>query len=448
VGRDVNAANGLDTIYTGGAVGGRVDWNLRFARGLYVLGGNLGFTRVRGEPGDSFAVARLQRSSVHYFQRPDADHVVYDPLRRTLSGHAGSAFFQKTGGRWRYYLRAFASSPGFDSNDAGRIGQADGRGLTAEIGYRETRPGSWFYEYRFGWEVDGQWNYGGTRQRTETQVDAQVTWRNYWTTSLRFVTGPGSYSQSATRGGPLMGTPGFSAVTAEIENQFGVRTRWSAEALYAWDALGGEAYDLRAGIGLQPGSRVQISARPAYERSIDPRQYVVTDPGSGPAATYGGRYVFAFIDRTELSLQLRANLTITPDLSFELYAEPFSASGRYYAFGHLAAAGGTDLVPYSTDTSETPSIGPDSTGSLVIRDVGGYRLDIGDPDFNVLSFRTNLVLRWEWRRGSTLYLVWQADRGASDSRGVPVRPSDWWDAFRAPGEHFLALKVSYWIPVG
>jgi hypothetical protein len=216
-----------------------------------------------------------------------------------------------------------------------------------------------------------------------------------------------------------MGTPRGAVAIGQIQNHFGARTRWNARVYYGWDELGGETYRLSGGITFQPTARVQLSASPNYLRSIAARQYVAT-LDSGPAATYGGRYLFSTIDQSTLLVQFRASLTITPDLSFDLYAEPFAASGRYYGFGHLAAARGTDLASYGTDTTVTPGIAPDATGdSLVVRDANGYRRAIGRPDFNRLSFRSNLVLRWEWRRGSTLYLVWQADAVPRTPGGSP-----------------------------
>jgi hypothetical protein len=77
----------------------------------------------------------------------------------------------------------------------------------------------------------------------------------------------------------------------------------------------------------------------------------------------------------------------------------------------------------------------------------GDTIRIANPDFNVLSFRSNVVVRWEWRPGSTLYLVWQQSRGGSDTRGRLVGPGDLWDSLRATGDNFLAIKASYWIPV-
>ena len=69
-----------------------------------------------------------------------------------------------------------------------------------------------------------------------------------------------------------------------------------------------------------------------------------------------------------------------------------------------------------------------------------------DPDFNVRSLRSNVVFRWEWRPGSTMFVVWQQDRSASRAARL-VRPGDIFDSFSAPGDNFFALKVSYWIPL-
>ena len=37
----------------------------------------------------------------------------------------------------------------------------------------------------------------------------------------------------------------------------------------------------------------------------------------------------------------------------------------------------------------------------------------GNADFNVLTFRTTNVLRWEYKPGSTLFVVWQQGRDGS-----------------------------------
>jgi hypothetical protein len=147
----------------------------------------------------------------------------------------------------------------------------------------------------------------------------------------------------------------------------------------------------------------------------------MTVPDPAATATFASRYVFAFVDESNWSMPLRFSYAFTPDLTLELYGEPFIASGRFYNHGELAAPGRTDLVPY---TGATPIL---------------------DLDFNLASFRSNAVLRWEWRPGSTLFLVWQQNRASETSRGRLVRIGELFDGLTADGDTFFAVKVSYWL---
>jgi len=211
---------------------------------------------------------------------------------------------------------------------------------------------------------------------------------------------------------------------------------------YGGDELGGQTYRLSGGLSIRPGARWQLSLTPNYLRAISSRQYVDSFSG-GSAATYGTRYVFAFIDQSTFITQLRLNYTLRPDLTLDVYAEPFAASGRYYGLGELVARKSFDLKLYGTAGT---TLTRDGAGNYTAVD-GTDTLRIANPDFNVLSFRSNVVLRWEWRPGSTMYLVWSQNRFDFAARGVLVRPGDLWDSLRAPGQNFVAIKISYWLSV-
>jgi hypothetical protein len=58
-----------------------------------------------------------------------------------------------------------------------------------------------------------------------------------------------------------------------------------------------------------------------------------------------------------------------------------------------------------------------------------------------------VVLRWEWRTGSTLYVVWQQDRAGTEGVGTRVAVSDAFRSLTAPGANILLLKTSFWLPV-
>ena len=434
----------LEQRYNRQAYAGGADWIVRWKRGEYVLRGWLGFSDIRGDTG---AINRVQRSGVHFFQRPDAGYVHYnDSTRTSLTGSVATLWLSKTSGSWVYDLEAGWESPGYDPNDAGRLGNADGRFAFADLRYRQTKPRGKFQNYSAAIGGGAEYDFGGDRQVNYIEPAVDLTFRNFWTIDSYFDFYPRAFDHSLTRGGPTMATPQMWNYVVRLGNAFGAKTSWNARVYYGEDELGGETYRLSGGLSIRPSTRFQFSATPNYLRAITPRQYITT-LDSGPVATYGGRYVFGVIDQSTFLMQLRANYTIGPDLTLELYGEPFAASGRYYGFGHLAAARTFDLVPYGPDTTTTPSISRDANGDYTIHDAGGYRRTIPNPDFNILSFRSNAVLRWEWRPGSTLFLVWAQNRSGFDTRGRLVGFKELGDSFSAQGDNFLAVKVSYWIPV-
>jgi hypothetical protein len=148
-----------------------------------------------------------------------------------------------------------------------------------------------------------------------------------------------------------------------------------------------------------------------------------------------------FSVRSTLSARFRLNYSLTPNFTVEGYAEPFAASGRFYNLGDLPAARSRDVRVY----------GAPGTGTTIIRGATGYAVEDGPEtfllpilDFSRLSFRSNLVLRWEWRPGSTAFLIWQQSRQELGAVGELVRPRDLLDATQSTGDNFFALKVSYW----
>ena len=164
--------------------------------------------------------------------------------------------------------------------------------------------------------------------------------------------------------------------------------------------------------------------------------------GDGRPETFAQRYVFARVDRSEVATRVRVNYTFTPNLTLETYAEPFASSGSFSGFGELLAPRSRELLEYGTGGT---AIARNADGSHTVT-AGGQSFEIDNEDFNVRSLRSNVVLRWEWRPGSALFLVWQQDQ-EGDRPFRRVRPRDLWDALSTRGDSFFAVKISYWLPV-
>ncbi len=160
--RDVTPGEKLAETLNRQAYSGGGDWNLRFNGGDYELSGYLGFSYIEG---DSNAIASVQNSSAHYFQRPDADYVHLDSSRTSLAGYTASLQLRKNSGRhWLWRFGGSAESPNFELNDIGRLRSADDLYLFGRLIYRENKPGSRYYSYSVNAAVSSGWNYGGVRQ--------------------------------------------------------------------------------------------------------------------------------------------------------------------------------------------------------------------------------------------------------------------------------------------
>ncbi|MDT8324976.1 MAG: DUF5916 domain-containing protein, partial [Bacteroidota bacterium] len=424
------------------AVSGGADWKLRFDHGGFEIGGHAGFSHLRGSKD---AIRRVQQSSAHYFQRPDASHVALDTAATQLSGYSIGLNVEKNSGEhWLWEAGASAESPGFEINDLGRLQTADDIDSWVALRYRENLPGDLFHSYSVSISTSRGWNFGGDNQYTSFGVSLGSTWKNFWGSALYFDYGLRGMSDQLTRGGPLMESGAGWSLGGSMRNSYSDDLRWEGYASYFTDEFDSWLYDFGGWVGIRTSGRLDITVTPGYTRSVNTRQFLGIF-ADGADETYGRRYVFSTIDRATLYARFRINYAFTADLTLEVYAEPFAASGNYLGFGELSAAGSAALTVYGSDGGSSLTRDP-TTGVYTVSDERGS-FAFPDPDFNVLSFRSNIVLRWEWVRGSTLYLVWQQDRYDYDATGDIIGPSQLFRSFDTPGANFIALKLTYWIPV-
>ena len=208
---------------------------------------------------------------------------------------------------------------------------------------------------------------------------------------------------------------------------------------YGRDEDGGMTFNTEGGFTFQPAPQWQLSVKPEYKRQVETQQFVTALTG-GDAATYGGRYVFAHIDRSTYSTQFRLNYTFKPDLTLDFYGEPFAASARYAHMGELLAARTRQIRLYGSDGTTLRTL---TDGTRRVTD-GPASFVLRNRDFNVQSFNSNLVLRWEYRPGSTLYLVWQQDRESELTLPTRVSVGDMFGSLGRPGDNFFAIKASFW----
>ncbi|MEW5918918.1 MAG: DUF5916 domain-containing protein, partial [Gemmatimonadota bacterium] len=437
---DVAGGDSLAAVLPREAMTGGADFRWRLKEGMYAFSGWYGFSHVAGDPS---AMLRLQRSSARYFQRPDAEYVDYDSTRSSLGGYTWSIRADKDAGRrilWGAQLQS--NSPGFELNDIGRLNNADEIEYNADIQIRETLPGRYLHNWRLGFDTRGGWNYGGDRQSNHWNQNTSLTFKNYWNLNVRTSFALATQNATLTRGGPSMRSLGEWSEELRLSNPMSSRTGWRLNARVTRGEEGLYRSSFGGQLTLRPTDRWQLSVEPNYSRASDPRQYV-TSRNDTLARFLDTRWIFAHIERTTVSTRFRAQYAFAPNLTLEGYAEPFAASGRYSRIGELAEPRTNELRLYGTDGT---TIDHASDGSRTITD-GPSSFVIDPGDFHVLSLRSNLVMRWEWKPGSTLFLVWQQNRRSSESYGSPVGLRSMWHTTRAAGDNFFSIKATYWLPL-
>ena len=174
-----------------------------------------------------------------------------------------------------------------------------------------------------------------------------------------------------------------------------------------------------AGLEFRPMSQLSVEIGPSYNYQRNFAQWLQNKDDDGDGED--DRFVFGELESRVLDISVRGDWTFTPTLSLQLYAQPFVTTGDYGAIKELARPRSYEFLPYA-----------------------GFD---GNPDFHFRSFHSNLVLRWEFRPGSTLFVVWQQSRHRGfDALDPRFRPAgDLGRAFLDPGQSILLVKGNWWL---
>jgi hypothetical protein len=391
--------------YTGG-----IDWDWRLQR-RYSFQGYVVGSSIRGEPE---AISELQESNVHSFQRPDAEHIELDPTRTALNGYGLMMAVSKIGGeRVRFNSNVSMKSPGFDINDVGFMQRADQRNMSNWVQVRYERPTKWFRSFRYNLNQWAGWNYDGDRLNLGFNVNAHIVFLNHWGSGMGANLNPQSFDDRATRGGPGAYRNRQRSVWGYIEGDQRKPVSMSIFGFVAADGLGTSSWDISPNVNWRPTSFLTLNTGVSVSKNHDQSQWI---------EQLDDRYIFGELDQRTVAIRTRLNYTVTPTLTIQLYAEPFVSAGDYITFKQLADGRARDY-----DRRYAP-------------------VDYSDnPDFNYRSFRTTNVLRWEYRPGSTLFVVWQQGREDELTRGTFDFKQDFGGVFNAPARNVFLVKWAYWL---
>ena len=377
-----------------------------------------GWTALSHVGGTAARMTALQQSSRHYFQRPDADHVEVDPAARSLTGFGSRYWLNKQKGSVIFNSALGFMSPSFDVADVGFQTRSDIINGHIGGGYKWTETtkhrkyqeilGAVFASY----DLQGNPVWGGVWASGFTEF------ANNFSFNYNTAYNPQTVNTRRTRGGPLtLNKPGYEGYL--YFDTDGKAKRFYSIEVYGYTVPEASSYNWNVNPGFEwkPVSNVILNLGPGYSRNVENAQFVDSFDDPTATSTFGKRYLFGRLNQTTVSANIRVNWAFTPTMSLLTFIQPLISAGKYTDFKSLARPRSYEFDPHP------PTY---------------------DPNFNFKSLRGNAVFRWEYRPGSTLFLVWTQERIDQDPSGdFNFRPN-FTDLTNADQNNIFLAKVSYY----
>jgi hypothetical protein len=439
--RSVDKPEFTDILRSSATFGG-IDFEHDIQKRTWITTGYLAGSHVAGSAN---AIASTQLNSSRYYQRPDQTYLKFDPTRTSLDGHIGEIALAKTGTVYGS-LAAKEVSPGLELNDIGFHGRVDYRAFSTDIGYQDFKLGQHFRSFGAYGYTNHTYNFGNTSIYQGVGSGAYATLTNFWNASLSAGFNPHYFSDRFTRGGPLALVPG--SWNAGINGGSDTRKPISANAslYYSHGVAGDHSTNYSLYVDMRPSTSLHVTLSPGLGVQQSTGQFVRSVSDALAATTFGRRYVFANLHQTTLSMDTRVEWTFTPAVSLQVYAQPFVSAGRYSSFKEFRTPGTYDFDVYGANRG---TIARSSSGVYTVDPDGATgaapAFSFGDPNFNVRNLRGNAVLRWEYRPGSAIFVVWQQQRSGFEPIGDFDTSRDVGAIFRTVPTNVFLIKATYWI---
>ena len=374
---------------------GGLDWDLKFSKERYQISGML-------------ATSQVEKREAH------------------KSGYLAHIEFDKQGGWWRGVTNLRVLSPEFEINDIGYVQRGDMMRWFYDFIVKKEQPFSIFREVTFGLYGWREWNYDGVSIGRYSEIWTDGKLKNYWDYDLWVGRNLESFNdEDVRRGGTLIKSPPGWWVFTQLRTDSRKMVQLELNPVFAWnDDRRSYDYDVDVNLRIRAASNVEFDIGPSYSYQVKDAQWVelIEENINGHIKNH---YVYGELTTRTLDFTTRANISFTPTLSLQFYVQPFITIGDYKNFKELIEPRTYQFKPYPLNEN---------------------------LDFHIRSLRGNTVLRWEFRPGSTLFLVWSQSRetelediGEADLEFRPVYRLR--SSFTDPGRNIFLIKCRYWLGV-
>jgi len=342
------------------------------------------------------------------------------------AGYLAHLEFDKRGGWLRLDTAFSLLSPHLEINDLGYRQRADMVEWNYDLTVRKEKPFSIFRRVTFGLYGWRTWNYDRVSISRYSEIWTDGRLKNYWDYDLWVGRNLESFSDEDTmRGGTLIKSPPGWWIFTALSTDSRKRIQLRLNPVFAWnDDRHSYDYDVRLWLRIRLASNIEVSLGPSYSYAMQDAQWVdlVEENINGQIKKH---YVYGELENRTLDFTTRANISFTPTLSLQFYVQPFITIGDYANFKELVEPKSYQFEHYAQNENR---------------------------DFHRRSLRGNTVLRWEFRPGSTLFLVWTQSREAEleelKSADLEFRPLHRLrSSFTDEGKNIFLIKCRYWFGV-
>ncbi|MFQ5797767.1 MAG: DUF5916 domain-containing protein [Bacteroidota bacterium] len=361
-----------------------VDWDLKFRQNRYVVDGFIAGSHTTNE------------------------------LEERITGSAGKIKLQKAAGKhWLWDASVDYTTKKYGVNDLGFFFRPNDYGSNGELRYREEVPGKIFRRYIVGLGYHLRMNFDGINLFRQVNWFGRVQFLNYWQIVLLGNYDAALYDDRESRGHGLYRKPKPYDLILGLESDPRLPVVGEFELGYSGDERGGRGFVAGVAALVRPLSWIEVSSSVRFNPVRNKEAWFANEVD--PLDPFRVASLFGKRDTDEFDLTFRSTVTFAQDLTLQVYAQVFLAKGHYENIQELIAP--SEFVPFAYT---------------------------GNPDFNRKSLNTNVVLRWEYLPGSTLFLVWSQARRGEGNDYFTSFGHNFRDTFKVPTDNVLLLKLSYW----
>jgi hypothetical protein len=349
------------------------------------------------------------------------------PIQPGQPSGGASLYVGKEGGTWLWSAWQHLSGRQLEFNDLGYLERKDDYQGYLTLSGRTFEPWWVTRDTSTSFQLNLRQTLDGVRLWQGIALTTGWTLRNFWSfyfeLNLR-----GRYADDREMGdGSALQYPASGGSIASVSTDPRRRVTFYASGV-------AERRETGYGTYLQATAQLTLRVLPQLELALVPtavhdfglRRYVGTD-GSLTLIGVNADYRFGTQDASSVGVTIRAAYTFTPELTLQFYTQLFLASVHYPSFFVYPKATFREQVPFA---ALMPAGAPAT-----------------NPDSEQATLNVNLVLRWEYRLGSTLFLVYTRSQtpaltvSPGNSAGYELSPI--WRG-RASDDVVL-IKLAYWL---